>query len=74
MRKLGRIGGTSFVSRLRGVSVKQLYDQPTSSDSDIQQVAARENWADMANFNMQLHGDPVSLMEECTEGSMHGDD
>ena len=22
----------------------------------------------MANFNMQLHGDLVSLMEECTEG------
>ena len=26
------------------------YDQPIS-ESDIQQVAARENWADMANFN-----------------------
>ena len=35
---------------------------------DIQQVAAMENGADMANFNMQLHGDLVSLMEECTEG------
>ena len=32
------------------------YDQP-NSESDIQQVAARENWADMTNFNMQLHGD-----------------
>ena len=32
------------------------YDHPIS-ESDIQQVAARENWADMANFNMQLHGD-----------------
>ena len=42
-------------------------DQPIS-ESDIQQVAARENWADMANFNMQLHGNLVSLMEECTEG------
>ena len=42
-------------------------DQPIS-ESDIQQVAARENWADMANFNMQLHSDLVSLMEECTEG------
>ena len=39
------------------------YDQSTS-ESDIQQVAARENWADMVNFNMQLHGDLVSLMEE----------
>ena len=56
------------------------------SESDIQQVAARENWADMANFNMQLHGDLVSLIEECSEvveivrntktevSSMHGDD
>ena len=43
------------------------YDQPVS-ESDIQQVAARESWADMANFNVQLHGDLVSLMEECTEG------
>ena len=42
-------------------------DQPIS-ESDVRQVAARENWADMANFNMQLHGDLVSLMEECTEG------
>ena len=60
------------------------YDQPIS-ESDIQQVAARENWVDMANFNMQLHDDLVSLMEECTEGfeivrntkkwsSMHGED
>ena len=38
------------------------------SESDIQQVAAKENWIDMANFNMQLHGDLVSLMEERTEG------
>ena len=43
------------------------YDQPVS-ESDIQQVAARESWADMANFNVQLHGDLLSLMEECTEG------
>ena len=43
------------------------YDQPFS-ESDIQQVAAKETWVDMANFNMQLHGDLVSLMEECTEG------
>ena len=43
------------------------YDQPIS-ESDIQQVAAKEKWVDMANFNMQLHGDLVSLMEECTEG------
>ena len=56
------------MSRLRGVSVKQLrYDLPTS-ESDIQQVVARKKWVDMANFNMQLHGDLVSLMEECTEG------
>ena len=43
------------------------YDQPIS-ESDIQHVAARENWADMANFNVQLHGDLVSLMEEGAEG------
>ena len=43
------------------------YNQPIS-ESDIQQVDARGNWADMANFNMQLHGHLVSLMEECTEG------
>ena len=43
------------------------YDQPIS-ESDIQQVAARENWVDMTIFNMQLHGDLVSLMEEYTEG------
>ena len=30
------------------------------SESDIQQVAAKENWVDMASFNMQLHGDLVS--------------
>ena len=34
------------------------YDQPIS-ESDIQQVDAMENWADMAKFNMQLHGDLV---------------
>ena len=43
------------------------YDQPIS-ESDIQQVAARENWADKTSVNMQLHGGLVSLMEECTEG------
>ena len=43
-----------------------LYDQPIS-ESDIQRVAARENWIDMANFNMELHGDLVCLMEERTE-------
>ena len=43
------------------------YDQPIS-ESDIQQVASEENWVDMAKFNMQLHGDLVSLMEERTEG------
>ena len=60
--------------RLRGASVKQLrsraeerYDQPISA-SDIQQVAARESWVDMANLNMQCHGHLVSLMEGCTEG------
>ena len=31
------------------------------SESDIQQVAAKENWVDMASFNMQLHGDLVPL-------------
>ena len=38
------------------------------SESDIQRVAAKENLVDMSNLNMQLHGDLVSLMEECTEG------
>ena len=38
------------------------------SESDIRQSAAKENWIDMAHFNMQLHGDLVSLMEEGTEG------
>ena len=57
MRKLGRIGGTSSVLKLRRVSVKILdwaedrCDQPIS-ESDIQQVAAKENSVDMANFNM----------------------
>ena len=40
------------------------YDQ-TIYESDIH---ARENWAEMANYNMQLHGDLVSFVEECTEG------
>ena len=44
-------------------SAEDRYDQPIS-ESDIQQVAAKENWTDMTNFNMQLHGDLVSLMEE----------
>ena len=44
-----------------------MYDEPIS-ESDIQRIAAKENWVDMANFNMQLHGDLVSLMEECAEG------
>ena len=43
---------------------------PPISESDIQQVAAKENWFDVANFNMELHGDQVSLMEEDTEGSV----
>ena len=71
MRKLCRIGGTSFVSRLRGVSVKQLRSWIGLSrilSLTPNKVAAREIWADMANFNMQLHGDLVSVMEECTEG------
>ena len=46
---------------------KDRYDQPIA-ELDIQQVAARENWVDMANSNMQLHGDLVSLIEEDTEG------
>ena len=46
---------------------QDMYDQPIS-ESDIQQVVAKENWADMANFIMKLHGDLVSLMEECTGG------
>ena len=45
-----------------------MYDQPIS-ESDIQRVAAKENWVDTSNLNMQLHGDLVSLMEEWTEGS-----
>ena len=46
---------------------EDLCDQPIS-ESDIQRIAAKENWVDMTNFNMQLHGDMVSLREECTEG------
>ena len=46
---------------------KDMYDQPIS-ESGIQRIAAKENWVGIANFNMQLHGDLVSLMEECTEG------
>ena len=44
-----------------------VYEQ-TISESDIQRIAAKENWVDMANFNMQIHGDLVSLVEERTEG------
>ena len=44
-----------------------MYDQPIS-ESDIQRVLAKKNWQDMRNFNMQLHGDLVFLMEECIEG------
>ena len=43
------------------------YDS-TISESDIQQDASKEKWVDMANFNVQLHGDLVSLTVECTEG------
>ena len=43
------------------------FDQPIS-ESDIQQITQKENWVDVANFNMQLHGDLVSLMEERTAG------
>ena len=37
------------------------HGQPIS-ESNIQQVAARETWAYMATFNMQLHGGLVSLI------------
>ena len=64
------------MSSLRGVSVRQLRSwiglrTDTINqflESDIQQVAAKENWCDITHFNMQLQGDLVSLMEECTEG------
>ena len=46
---------------------EDMYDQPIS-ESDTQRVAAKETWVDMANLNMQLHGDLVSFMRECTEG------
>ena len=55
------------------------YDHPIS-ESDIQPVAARENWIDMANFSMQLHGDVVlRVSKKCVTptlkwGSMHVDD
>ena len=65
MRRLGRTGGTSSVLKLQGVSVKRLRFW---TGLRIQRIAAKESWVDMANFNMQLHGDLVSLMEECTEG------
>ena len=40
----------------------------TVLQTDIQEVASKDNWLDMAIFNTQLHGDLVSLMEERTEG------
>ena len=46
---------------------EDMYKQPIP-ESDLQRVASKENWGDMANLNMQLHGDLVSLTEECTEG------
>ena len=46
---------------------EDVYDQPISK-SDIQRVAAKENWVDVANFNMQIHGDLVSLVEKRTKG------
>ena len=46
---------------------EDMFDQPIA-ESDSQRVAAKEIWVDMANLNMQLHGDLVSLMQECTEG------
>ena len=65
------------MSRLRGASVKQLRSWIGLRTDTISRflgqtsnklLCVRENWPDMANFNMQLHGDLVSLMEECTEG------
>ena len=43
------------------------YDQPIS-EADTRPVAATENPSVLVNFNMQLHGDLVSLMEQCAEG------
>ena len=80
MRKLGRIGGTSFVTRLQGVSVKQLRSWIGLRTGSINRflsltfnkLLARENWADMANFNMQLHGHLVSVMERVSKLSEVG--
>ena len=47
--------------------VEDRYDKPIS-EYDVQQVAVTENWTDMENFNMQVHGDLVSLVEGCIEG------
>ena len=66
-RRLGRIGGKFRVESSRYLEhaaiildwAEDRYDLPIS-ESDIQQVAAKENWVDMASFNMQLHGDLVS--------------
>ena len=37
------------------------------TDMIHRQVVAKKNWVDMANSNMQLHGDLVSVTEEYTE-------
>ena len=74
MRKRGRTGYKFRVEALRCFHhaaaildwAENRSDQPIS-EADIQQVASKENWGDMVNFNMQLHGDLVSFMEECTE-------
>ena len=76
MRKLGQIGGTSFLFKLRGVSVKQLRSWIGLRTDTISRFLSLtfnkllrgRPWADMANVIMQLHDDLVSLMEECTDG------
>ena len=75
MRKLGQIGRFEFLEASRSYKhaaailawAEVRYDQPIS-ESDIEQIAARECWADMASVNMQLHGDSISLMEDRIEG------
>ena len=58
------------MSRLQGFPVKRQRILDWVEDRYLPpiSVAAKENWVVTANFNMQLHGDLVSFMEECTEG------
>ena len=76
MRKLGQIGRFEFLEASRSYKhaaavldwAEVRYDQPIS-ESDIEQIAARECWADMASLNMQLHGDLISSWQSAPKDS-----